>query len=642
MKITKIFPEKKIFLWFFNLLIVFCLSQYSVKSQVSSVELYPNINTIGVIVDLNSGIDANKNSIAKIEYHKPGDSYMEGFPLSRIEDNRFIGSLFWLDPNTKYIVKISFTDPDGGGLNGYIEIDSITTRQDVSIPSVVNNSIYVSPIGNRNSCTLGSPCSLNTGLGKAVSGDEVILRGGSYFEGNFALTKSNISIKAYNGETAILNGSDNSSFTWTNEGNGVYSTTLNIADPHMVVGDGKRLFPYENLDSLEVLARDNIPGFYLDNMTIYVHLENNINPSTVSIEISRFNYAFYIDALDSVFISNIIFKNYGQQGNWGKAIYINNSNNCVVDNCVFGHCDIGIGIKRNSNRNIIQNNEFYDSMINWSWVDMKDVGGLESGGLSFFDPMVGRGTILRNNNFHGFFDGAVIGTSDAVYPGNNGIDIKAPGACQLIYARNNIWSGTNFALRNYNTAYPIDFDYDNFYTTKASPMFYWTNSGNNNLDSLSDLQTVSGQELNGFYVDSEFTNQANFDYTLSSNSLLINAGQIIPGINHNFNGSAPDIGAFEFNPQGAIHDDIKSQEYLIDVFPKPATNEINLRTDFDQNKKINVRIIDIHGKEMLIKSLYVLSGQNNNKLDISDYNCGMYFIIINNNEFYESKKLMIF
>ena len=40
-----------------------------------------------------------------------GDTYRPGFPLSRVDNTRFIGSLFGLSPGTAYQVRVSFNDP---------------------------------------------------------------------------------------------------------------------------------------------------------------------------------------------------------------------------------------------------------------------------------------------------------------------------------------------------------------------------------------------------------------------------------------------------------------------------------------------------------------------------------------------------
>jgi hypothetical protein len=65
---------------------------------------------------------------------------------------------------------------------------------------------------------------------------------------------------------------------------------------------------------------------------------------------------------------------------------------------------------------------------------------------------------------------------------------------------------------------------------------------------MRDLATfinLTGQELHGLSSAPGFSNPASGDYTLSSGSPLIDRGLIIPGINDDYAGRAPDIGAFE-------------------------------------------------------------------------------------------------
>ena len=47
-----------------------------------------------------------------------------------------------------------------------------------------------------------------------------------------------------------------------------------------------------------------------------------------------------------------------------------------------------------------------------------------------------------------------------------------------------------------------------------------------------------------------FADAANGDYTLRPASGLIDAGAVIPGINDDYVGSAPDIGAYEHQSPG--------------------------------------------------------------------------------------------
>ena len=60
-----------------------------------------------------------------------------------------------------------------------------------------------------------------------------------------------IVIRSYPGETAILDGGDPATFTWTAQGGGVYRTTVNAADTHLVTANGQRLYPYQSLADLQ-------------------------------------------------------------------------------------------------------------------------------------------------------------------------------------------------------------------------------------------------------------------------------------------------------------------------------------------------------------------------------------------------------
>lgn len=109
-----------------------------------------------------------------------------------------------------------------------------------------------------------------------------------------------------------------------------------------------------------------------------------------------------------------------------------------------------------------------------------------------------------------------------------------------IVSRNNIFAGTSYALRNVNEQCPVDFDYDNLFTTNQARFAQWFNT---EYASLAALAQATGQERHGLAVDPRFI--ATGDVRLRSDSPLIDRGVRIPGINDDFSGIAPDIGAFE-------------------------------------------------------------------------------------------------
>ena len=389
------------------ILFLFCylLIQPFPPRATAALELYGTLHAMGVIVTIAPSDDPDRDATAAVEYRAGTEPYRAGFPLSRVERTRFVGSLFWLQSGMTYDVRVTFSDPDRGPLNGVVVVASGATRSEVAIPAPLR-SHYVSPQGSGTVCSLAAPCSLAEGLNRALAGDEVVLRGGVYYVGELEVPRSGapgapIIVRSYPGERAILDGADPATFAWRNEG-GVYRTEVNMPDPHLVLANGVRLYPYESLSDLQSLAW-GIPGFHADGTTLHVRLAGDANPNSARMVISRYNLAFLVEQ-NHVYFINLTFRHYGQ-GEYAKALYFNNASDNLVQGCTFAINDLGIGLKRVSHRNVIQDNEFYDTIFDWPWDAVKSGSELETGGVRFYEPATGRGNIIRRNAFHDFFDG---------------------------------------------------------------------------------------------------------------------------------------------------------------------------------------------------------------------------------------------
>jgi parallel beta-helix repeat protein len=608
----------------------------------ASLELYGTFNAMGVIVTMDASDDPDGDAEAAVAYRSASDTFKAGFPLSRVTPTRWVGSLFWLQPGTTYEVRVTLSDPDHGPLDQGTLQASMATRAEIVVPAPAN-VYYVAPTGDGTACSLNAPCDLADGLNQAGAGDAVVLRGGTYYTGDIDLPRSGsqgapIVIRGYDGETAVLDGADPETFAWTPDGGGVYHTTSHATDVHLVLADGQRLFPYESLNDLINLSWDDTPGFYQDGTTVYVHLENDKDPAAAAMVVSRFGTAFTVTR-NYIYFINLTFTHYGQ-GGYPKVIYLDTASDNLVKGCIFVDNDLGVGIKRASDRNVIEDNQFSDTIFDWPWDGIKRVGGLEDGGIGFYDPATGRGTVIRRNIFHDDFDGLGVcpsqtaaltnetdvydnliyrmgddgletdgqcsnvriwgntihdvlmgisfapvydgpvyalrnliyhtgvgnndysgspfkfnsgydlsgpmyllhNTSDAALPGNNGLYIKAPGTWGLIYARNNIWAGTDYALNDYNTSQPLDLDYDNLYNAGLNDLIRWDNT---RYATLGDFSTATGQEKNGLNLNPGFHDPEHEEYRLDPDSDMVDAGILIPGINDNYSGQRPDIGAFE-------------------------------------------------------------------------------------------------
>jgi hypothetical protein len=560
-------------------------------------------------------------------------------------------------------VQVTFNDPDGGPLNGTTVPSTASTRVEITLPPP-SKTYYVTPTGSGTTCSLASPCALSSAISQAQAGQAIALRSGVYYNGGITLPRSGSSglpivLRSYPGEAAILDGSDPAMFTWTAQGGGVYRATVNVGDPHLILANGQRLYPYQTLADLQSLAW-GIPGFYASGTSVYVRLAGDANPNSATMHVSRYNYAFQVEQSNIAFV-DLTFRYYGQ-GDYAKALYFNNASDNLVRGCTFAINDVGIGLKRASGRNVIEDNIFYDAVFDFPWDAVKDGSNLETGGVIFYDPTTGRGNVIRRNTFHDYFDGftscpsddngtstnetdvyenliyntgddglsadgtcsnvriwgntfhdVLVGisfapiyegpiyavrnviyrtgvgnnnysgmpfkfnsgydqsgpmylfhnTADAALPDNDGFDIRSPGTWKIIVARNNIWAGTDYALYNANPTQPLDFDYDDLYTTLPGELAYWAGLSDTHLNTLVELQTQTGQEMNGLNVVPGFANASSGDYTLTAASALIDKGVYLPGINTGYVGAAPDIGAFEYQGYGFTLDAIPSSRAIM-------------------------------------------------------------------------------
>ncbi len=622
----------------------------SASAAATSLELHGNFHTMGVIVTIDPVDDPDADAQASVAYRTGPGPFQLGFPLTRVSGGQFTGSLFWLEPGTVYDIEVTLSDPDAGPLDGLTLAASDSTRADPVIPPPVN-TLYAAPGGSGTACSLALPCSLTESLNQAQPGDEVLLRGGVYFEGEIYLPRggtpgSPIVIRSFGSESAVLDGADPTTFSWSDAGGGVYTTTINVANPWLVAANGERLFPYPTRTALENLNW-GLPGFFAEGTTLYVHLLGGADPAASSMKISRFDFGIYVNR-DFIYLSNLTFRHYGRD-RYAKAIFLSGGSDVLVQNSTFALNNQGINIKHAAHRNLISGNEFYDTIFDWSWDAVKqDAPFLEPGGVYINEPMTGRGNVIRDNTFHDLFDGfhtcpitttaqtsetdvhgnlvyrtgddgmetdgrctnvriwenrfhdvltgismspvdggpvyalrnviyrfgagnnnhqgvpfkfiyglssdgAVYlfhNTGDAVLADNAGFSVGGePGTWNQIVSRNNIWSGTEYAINKAEPAQSLDIDYDDLYTSWAGPLAWWAGLPDPNVASLGDLQSQTGQELNGWNVLPNFQSPANGDYTLQAASPLIDEGLVLPGVNdigpHAYLGTAPDIGAYE-------------------------------------------------------------------------------------------------
>jgi hypothetical protein len=87
------------------------------------LELYGTFHALGVTLRCDPLPEGAK---ALLEYRKASEkAFRQGFPLARLKD-RFMGSLFWLEPGAAYDVRVTVNDRGFAG--------ACSTRKEIVVP----------------------------------------------------------------------------------------------------------------------------------------------------------------------------------------------------------------------------------------------------------------------------------------------------------------------------------------------------------------------------------------------------------------------------------------------------------------------------------------------------------------------------
>jgi hypothetical protein len=634
----------------FTVLAVVCISASAFaqdSTEALGLSLYATFNSIGITSSYNGDVNGDNN--ASLEYRSLGSSeWILAHTPSKIINDRYAGSIFFLEPATEYEIRLSYDDPDG--VTGSQLFGVIQTRAE-AFP-IGNKRYHVALDGDDNNPgNHGRPFrTIQKAANVVGAGDTVIVHEGIYRETVTIQTSGNqnayILFKAAEGDEVILDGSfeelavadaiDN----WQNTTiNGLYYADISYWDaPKYVSKEEERLYLYESLDDLKI--GDLSPGgwFYDDGAKrLYVKLLNGTDPDNYAMHVAKYRRAFYLNGADYIILRGFDVRFYSLQG----ILLINDAENNIIEDSIIHNTNHGINVDGlNSKDNLIQRNEIYDTSIyNWPLGMVKNHNGERCGIVLHAGP----GNVMRENIIHGIFNGIApyvwpldtddrynsemdiyknsfyeigddafepdgasrnmrfwenyltdiyvavsvapvtvgptyiirntfynfagtsfkFGTSvqvpvGPVYAYHNTVVTKEPSYRSAlgfpnsapgvnIMSRNNIFRSKSYVITDYGNVvnFYADLDYDNLDTTHSSYFVKWENI---DYSILSEFQVATSQEPSGFSVASKFVDISQGDFRLMSDSPLINSGVILPGINDDFEGSAPDIGAYEYIP----------------------------------------------------------------------------------------------
>lgn len=165
--------------------------------------------------------------------------------------------------------------------------------------------------------------------------------------------------------------------------------------------------------------------------------------------------------------------------------------------------------------------------------------------------------------------------------------------------RNNIFRGTYHTFEAFapygNTGH--DWGSDNWYTTWTGPRFRWEAVYYN---TMNDLCAATGLECDGFEHEPGLADPGADDFTLLASSPNVDQAMMIPGINWNFQGAGPDLGAYEYGPQATVDVAAASEPVASSAFFGRTVGPGNALFDFQlqQPSLVRLTLYDVAGRRV--------------------------------------------
>jgi hypothetical protein len=524
--------------------------------------------------------DANLNSRFTIEYRlvsggewKAGAFPMRAHPELEVDGeelglNYWAGSAMFLEPETRYEIKLTLTDPDGGGTTQTVRA---TTKKEQQ-PSEFGTEYYVKPGDGGGSGTMEDPFrGLAIALTEARPGSVFHLISGTYKP--FVITKSGnkgnpIVIKGPDDKSSVIDGGK------TSEG-------------IVTIGDYEGTCGYIIIENLTIQNGTwGVDAQNTHDITFRKNIVRNVDWGYTNRREDGLEHDQTI--ADNVFMGRTAWP--GRDIPDERGINIIGNNNVVCHNKIAYFSD---GISTDAEPyGVSYSFDIYNNDISYCVDDLIEVDGtvantriwrnrLYNGrmGISVAPIMGGPCYIFRNELFNiadedGSFSalkmnrspsGLVVIHNTAVKLGRG---ITGPSGWKNTYFRNNALLSTEYVFELYELAddsMKDDWDFNAYASQRSGtsddpeqggPWFKWNDV---RYARLPDLQSGAGIELNGIAISFEDLSDAELpriydegvdpgsrDLTLKGSSKAINAGAVLSSINDSFvTDGAPDCGAFE-------------------------------------------------------------------------------------------------
>lgn len=540
----------------------------------------PTYENCGVSVRIPTGYEVDE---LHLEYRKAGDAeYKLAHPFTVYDTDNAATSLFFLDPNTEYEIKVTAVS----GSIGYIAEETFRTR-----------APFVVPIATR-TVSVSNDTELTAALAAASGGQHIVLEPGVYqpislnarqftaeaplvIRGEYNKARphfrgsgegSGSSIYLNNSSHIIFDHIETSEGGDSSSGKGVYiRASSNITVQNSVIREGGRFNIL--ISKSHVFSRGVTEGgqHLIQNNKIYDEQYENCNDAKIQVCDNRTNFGVVSQNYGGGI--NIIRNNeiYGHKDNVVACSEMDNTNLSDIDN-LFAYT--GGPTNFNGHDIEIYGNRLYDAADDNIELDgicsnvrvYNNEMGETNYPITIAPAMPGPFFILYNRVFGEWREASVklntgAGAADeptrnAFFYHNSFVRENSGALLKLYYDHpehhvpieninfyNNIFVSVRgglqtTAINNGAASVHPTFDYNLWYSG-GSENFDWHNNENY---SFAEFQRNTGQEANGTNGDVCFKEDS---FILEPNSPAKDRGIIIPNINDNYNGNAPDLGAYE-------------------------------------------------------------------------------------------------
>ncbi len=523
-----------------GLLLLLLTSTEGYAVVAGDIRSYATRHSIGIEWDVSN--DENHDARCSVEYRIKGgstSSWQEGLPLYRVDYKSYdmlAGSIFYLSPGQSYEIRLHLTDVDGGDTTKYLTVSTLplpdSTQQ--------GRTLYVIPGNGGGSGTAVDPYrGIKTAQAHVAPGDKVLLGEGSY-----------------SGEIEFdVSGEPGKYIMWKARGNGkAVLETIRVNGDHLW------------FDDLDVTGHQYGIRTYDSPLDVVV-TGNRFTGCNYCIYLNHGGTSWYI--ADNVIIGDVEPASGSFQGEGieldhsdGHTVMYNSisrvadgisypGKNCdIFGNDIFDVADDGIEPDYGTVNNRIFGNRISNAYHN---------------GISF-QPMNGAPWYIMRNQvaapvesalkFRDSVDRALIAHNTFV--GWQGVQKSGSSHLLAVQSNNNLWISMTpwYAWENGAGGVPdwrTNLDYDGFDWGNYRYGFKW----GNRYDDLAAFSQATGLQQHGIKVDKDscFTSMeipqsppASMPkqyFTLKPDCNAIDKGVLLANINDGYNGSGPDLGAYE-------------------------------------------------------------------------------------------------